>query len=168
LVPGIGKKSAQKFLAQLNQEEFSLEKALDFLSSQKSAKIRAGMEPLTELLQQLQNPDLAPATRLNLALAYYEPILKTHFDDYPKRLRDLEHLLSITARYRVLGDFLNDLTWAAQQYGGNFAPGDTTLSTFIRPKDWNGMRFSLFGPRKDDFHPLIPRNVPKNWKRSGG
>ena len=110
LVPGIGKKSAQKFLAQLNQGEFSLEKAWQILSSQKSAKVRAGLEPLGDLLGQLQNPDLAPATRLNLALAYYEPILKTHFDDYPKRLRDLEHLLTITARYRGLGDFLNDLT----------------------------------------------------------
>ncbi len=110
LVPGIGKKSAQKFLAQLNQNDFSLESALRWLTSQKSAKIRTATEPLAELLDQLQNPDLSPASRLNLALAYYEPILKTHFDDYPKRFRDLEHLLTITARYRALGDFLNDLT----------------------------------------------------------
>ena len=65
----------------------------------KGAKTGAGVEPLADLLRQLQNPDLAPSTRLNLALSYYEPILKTHFDDYPKRLRDLEHLLNITARY---------------------------------------------------------------------
>ncbi len=110
LVPGIGKKGAQKFLAQLNRSDFSLESALQWLTSQKSAKIRTAAAPLAELLLQLQNPDLTPASRLNLALAYYEPILKTHFDDYPKRFRDLEHLLTITARYRVLGDFLNDLT----------------------------------------------------------
>mgnify|MGYP005840174871 CR=1 FL=1 len=110
LVPGIGKKSAQKFLAQLNQNDFSLESALQWLTSQKSAKIRTATEPLAELLSQIQNPDLSPASRLNLALAYYEPILKTRFDDYPKRFRDLEHLLTITARYRALGDFLNDLT----------------------------------------------------------
>ncbi len=110
LVPGIGKKSAQKFLAQLHQDNFSLASALQWLTSHKSAKIRAATEPLAELLDQLQNPDLTPASRLNLALAYYEPILKAHFDDYPKRFRDLEHLLTITARYRALGDFLNDLT----------------------------------------------------------
>jgi len=110
LVPGIGKKSAQKFLALLNQSEFSLESALQWLTSQKSAKVRAAAEPLAELLYQLQNPDLSPAQRLNLALAYYEPILRTNFDDHPKRFRDLEHLLTITARYRSLGDFLNDLT----------------------------------------------------------
>ena len=32
------------------------------------------------------------------------------YDDYPKRIKDLEHLLTITARYRELQAFLNDLT----------------------------------------------------------
>lgn len=110
LVPGIGKKSAQKFLAHLNQPDFSLENARQWLASQKSAKIRAATASLAEILGQLQNPDLSPAQRLNLALGYYEPLLKAHYDDYPKRYRDLEHLLTITARYKVLGDFLADLT----------------------------------------------------------
>ena len=105
LVPGIGKKSAQKFLAQLKQEEFSLEGALQWLASQKSAKARAGLESLADLLEQLRNPDLGPATRLSLALSYYEPILQTHFDDYPKRQKDLKSLFDITARYRKLGRF---------------------------------------------------------------
>ena len=144
LVPGIGKKSAQKFLAQLSQGEFSLDLALQALSTQKSAKTRAGLEPLVELLQQLRNPDLAPATRLNLALSYYEPILKTHFDDYPKRLRDLEHLLTITARYRVLGDFLNDLTLEPPNSMAEIAadPGEyLTLSTIHSAKglEWDAV-----------------------------
>jgi DNA helicase-2/ATP-dependent DNA helicase PcrA len=144
LVPGIGKKSAQKFLAQLSQGEFSLDLALQALSTQKSAKTRAGLEPLVELLQQLRNPDLAPATRLNLALSYYEPILKTHFDDYPKRLRDLEHLLTITARYRVLGDFLNDLTLEPPNSMVEIAadPGEyLTLSTIHSAKglEWDAV-----------------------------
>jgi len=144
LVPGIGKKNAQNFLKQLNQGEFSLEAALQWLTSQKSAKIRAGAEPLAELLQQLQNPDLAPSTRLNLALSYYEPILKAHFDDYPKRLRDLEHLLTITARYRGLGDFLNDLTLEPPNSMAEIAgePGEyLTLSTIHSAKglEWDAV-----------------------------
>ena len=36
-------------------------------------------------------------------LRYYEPLLKrVHPDDYPKRQRDLEHFVSIAARYRSL------------------------------------------------------------------
>jgi DNA helicase-2/ATP-dependent DNA helicase PcrA len=144
LVPGIGKKSAQKFLAQLSRGEFSLEAALEWMTAQKSAKARVGLEPLADLLQQLQNPDLAPASRLNLALSYYEPILKTHFDDYPKRLRDLEHLLTITARYRVLGDFLNDLTLEPPNSMAEIAsePGEyLTLSTVHSAKglEWDAV-----------------------------
>jgi DNA helicase-2/ATP-dependent DNA helicase PcrA len=47
---------------------------------------------------------------MNLALAYYEPLLTQRYDDSPKRLRDLEHLLTITARYKELRSFLNDLS----------------------------------------------------------
>ena len=49
-------------------------------------------------------------TRMNQALAYYEPLAKARYDDYPKRMKDLEHLLTITARYQELQTFLNDLT----------------------------------------------------------
>ena len=49
-------------------------------------------------------------TRMNLALDFYEPLAKVRYDDYPKRMKDLEHLLTITARYRELRSFLNDLT----------------------------------------------------------
>ncbi|MBM4286996.1 MAG: ATP-dependent helicase [Deltaproteobacteria bacterium] len=144
LAPGIGKKTAQKFLARLNQEEFSLDHALAWLGSQKSARARAGVAPLADLLQELQNPDLSPATRLNLALSYYEPIVKTHFDDYPKRLRDLEHLLTITARYRALGDFLNDLTLEPPASMADLTadPGEyLTLSTIHSAKglEWDAV-----------------------------
>lgn len=144
LVPGIGKKSAQKFLTQLPQEGFSLQGALQWLTSQKGARAKAALQPLIELLEQLQSPDLAPATRLNMALSYYEPILKTHFDDYPKRLRDLEHLLTITARYGSLGDFLNDLTLEppASMAEITAEPGEyLTLSTIHSAKglEWDAV-----------------------------
>jgi DNA helicase-2/ATP-dependent DNA helicase PcrA len=144
LVPGIGKKSAQKFLAQLKQGEFSLATALQWLTSQKSAKARAGLESLADLLQELQNPDLGPATRLGLALAYYEPILQTHFDDYPKRQKDFKSLVEITERYRKLDDFLNDLTLEPPNSMAEIAaePGEyLTLSTIHSAKglEWDAV-----------------------------
>ncbi|MDD3579515.1 MAG: ATP-dependent helicase [Desulfobacca sp.] len=108
LVPGVGKKTSQKLLILLKQEDFTLLSALAWLNAQKGSK--QGLKSLAELLAQLNEPTLSPATQLNLALAHYEPILKTRFDDYPKRFRDLEHLVTITARYRQLGNLLNDLT----------------------------------------------------------
>ena len=44
-----------------------------------------------------------------LVLNYYLPYLKEHYDDYPRRLRDLEQLLTIMERYERLNDFLDDM-----------------------------------------------------------
>jgi DNA helicase-2/ATP-dependent DNA helicase PcrA len=40
---------------------------------------------------------------------YYLPVLRELFDDYPKREKDLEHLLSIMERYNSLDEFLTDM-----------------------------------------------------------
>ena len=48
--------------------------------------------------------------RLAALSAYYVPLLKAEYDDYPKRLKDLEHLQTIAERYQSLETFLADLT----------------------------------------------------------
>ncbi|MFP3866615.1 MAG: ATP-dependent helicase [Desulfobacteraceae bacterium] len=108
LVPGVGKKTSQKFLTRLREEDFTWPSAMAWLTARKGAK--GDLKALAELLAQLNDPTLTPAAQLNVALSHYEPLLQTRFDDYPKRYRDLEHLVTITARYRQLGNFLNDLT----------------------------------------------------------
>jgi DNA helicase-2/ATP-dependent DNA helicase PcrA len=42
-------------------------------------------------------------------LRYYQPILEKKYDDYPKRAKDLEHLLTIMERYQRLENFLSDM-----------------------------------------------------------
>ena len=44
-----------------------------------------------------------------LALDCYRPYLEKRFDDYPRRLRDLEQLLDIMERYKSLEAFLSDM-----------------------------------------------------------
>ena len=66
-----------------------------------------------EMLQQLYN-SIAPSAQTvfemgEAILDYYVPILKSKFDDFPKRLKDLEQLLVITQRYNSLDDFLSDM-----------------------------------------------------------
>jgi DNA helicase-2/ATP-dependent DNA helicase PcrA len=43
-------------------------------------------------------------------LQYYLPKLKERFDDHPRRVRDIEQLLTIMERYDHLEDFLADMT----------------------------------------------------------
>jgi DNA helicase-2/ATP-dependent DNA helicase PcrA len=40
---------------------------------------------------------------------YYNPILQNRFDDHPKRVKDLEHLVTIMDRYQDLESFLADM-----------------------------------------------------------
>ena len=46
---------------------------------------------------------------MNHIYEYYLPILKAQYDDYPKRMRDLEHLHTIAEGYQGVETFLSDL-----------------------------------------------------------
>lgn len=142
LAPGIGKKKAEKFLVQLARQGFTLEAALEWLKGQ--SRGRTDLTPLADLLTRLAEPGMSPVGRLNLALTYYEPLMQARFDDYSKRRRELEHLVNITARYRELGDFLNDLTLEPPSSQGDLTPvrGDfLTLSTIHSAKglEWEAV-----------------------------
>jgi DNA helicase II / ATP-dependent DNA helicase PcrA len=106
LVPGVGRATCNKFNSQV-QSGFDLAAGVQWLRSQRRPQ---ELKDLAELMESLNAPGQTLMTRMNLALAYYEPLAKARYDDYPKRIKDLEHLLTITARYRELQTFLNDLT----------------------------------------------------------
>ncbi len=105
LVPGVGRGTGAKFTDQL-KGDFNLDKALNWLQGRK----QAGLKDLAEVLDLTKDKSQTLMSKLNLALSHYEPLMQARFDDYPKRQRDLEHLLTITARYSELRSFLNDLT----------------------------------------------------------
>ena len=106
LVPGVGRQTCNRFNSQV-QGGFDLAAAVKWLRSQRRPP---ELKNLAELMERLDAPGQTLISRMNLALAYYEPLAKTRYDDYLKRLKDLEHLLNITARYQELQTFLNDLT----------------------------------------------------------
>jgi len=66
-------------------------------------------EKLRKKLESLDGNNL-PLVEIGASLMrYYEPILEKKYDDYPKRAKDLEHLLTIMERYRSLENFLSDM-----------------------------------------------------------
>ena len=106
LVPGVGRQTCARFTSQI-KGNFTLETALEWLRRQRRPQ---GLKEVADLLARLRGSGQTLVSRMNLALSYYEPLARARYDDYPKRLKDLEHLLTITARYRELRSFLNDLT----------------------------------------------------------
>ena len=66
-------------------------------------------ERFTAALGDLQAETL-PVAEIGARLAhYYQPLLEKRFDDYPKRAKDLEHVLTIMERYESLERFLSDM-----------------------------------------------------------
>ncbi|HEY7533306.1 MAG TPA: 3'-5' exonuclease, partial [Nitrospiraceae bacterium] len=53
--------------------------------------------------------DRRTAEQVNHIYEYYLPILKEQYDDYPKRIRDLDHLHTIAEGYPEVEAFLSDL-----------------------------------------------------------
>ena len=69
-----------------------------------------GSEDLSLTLESLAGAgELRPAEQVNHIYEYYLPILKAQYDDYPKRMRDLEHLHTIAEGYQEVETFLSDL-----------------------------------------------------------
>jgi DNA helicase-2/ATP-dependent DNA helicase PcrA len=86
----------------------------------------------------------SPSAQLSSVLRFYRPILKTRYDDHPRRARDLEHLQAIAKRYKNSADLLSDVAMdpsdAAQVNGrARAGAGEVTLSTVHSAKglEWD-------------------------------
>jgi len=69
-----------------------------------------GLSRLAETLAKVKALEAAPPEALGPLHDYYLPQLKRKYDDYPKRIKDLEHLRTMSARYKSLDRFLAEIT----------------------------------------------------------
>ncbi len=101
LIERVGPATAEKLFLAVGREGI---RALE-----NARKRLPGLGPLIDALKAIQAGGLSPVKMGEIALRHYLPILRRRYDDHPKRLRDLEQLLSIMERYDVLLDFLDDM-----------------------------------------------------------
>ena len=107
LLEGIGPKKSAQLVAQVVQEATPGPWLVEMAQRMRST----GLGEFAACIERLNDMAASsPADLLSLAMAYYVPILKQRYDDYPKRIRDLEHIQAIAARYDLLQVFLSDLT----------------------------------------------------------
>jgi DNA helicase-2/ATP-dependent DNA helicase PcrA len=105
LVDGVGPKKAQDLLAGLLKTDQQ-----GRVLCAAAGRSATGLKHLGATLERLSHDQhQGPAVLVDQACEYYLPILKDQHDDYPKRIRDLEHLRTMAESYVDLGDFLNDL-----------------------------------------------------------
>jgi DNA helicase-2/ATP-dependent DNA helicase PcrA len=106
LLEGIGSQMSQKITHWIVEGNQASERLRAFESK---GKVAHGLKTLAQVLEACSGGE-SPAEKLQYLMQYYVPILKRKYvDDYPKRLRDLEHFQGITERYRSLERLLSDM-----------------------------------------------------------
>lgn len=106
LLEGVGPQMSQKIIAWLLAGSHPVERLRSFAAKGKAAQ---GLKTLAQVFQVATEAE-QPVEQTQYLMQYYAPILKrTHPDDYPKRLKDLEHFQGITERYRSLERLLTDM-----------------------------------------------------------
>jgi DNA helicase-2/ATP-dependent DNA helicase PcrA len=109
LIEGVGPKKARELMASLFRDQATDRLSIEALRAI-SGRSGRGLNDLVQMLEKVgRDAALTPAEQVNRVYEYYLPILKEHYDDYPKRMRDLEHLYTMAERYHNLEGFLSDL-----------------------------------------------------------
>ena len=103
----IGPKSAQTLYDHVCRQKQGLQ---GFLEDQSRLATKPDVQRLKDVLATIDDATLSPGGQGEHILAYYLPILKQRFDDYPNPPLDLEPLLAILKTYESLESFLEDMT----------------------------------------------------------
>lgn len=106
LLEGVGPQLSQKVVRWLLERVNPTERLRSFEATGKAAH---GLRTLAQVLEACSK-EHRPADQAQYLMQYYLPILKRKYpDDYPKRLRDMEHFQGMTERYRSLERLLSDM-----------------------------------------------------------
>jgi DNA helicase-2/ATP-dependent DNA helicase PcrA len=106
LLEGVGPQMSQRITEWLLAASQPVERLRSF---EARGKITQGLKTLAQVLQYASEAE-RPAEQIQYLMQYYVPVLRrTHPDDHPKRLKDLEHFQGIAERYRSLERLLSDM-----------------------------------------------------------
>ena len=106
LISKVGPKSARTIYAGIRRTGLGAQGLLQVPLTKSQSE---ALEPLRELIAAVTDAPLSLVHTGEHILRYYLPILKRQYDDHPRRLRDLQQMLSIMERYDNLQDFLADM-----------------------------------------------------------
>jgi DNA helicase-2/ATP-dependent DNA helicase PcrA len=111
LLEGIGPRTARRIVEALRsgplrwEDSASMEAVLAGIS----AAARSSLAELWELLRELALRQVPPPELLRRLAAFYKPLLHRRYDDHHKRWKDIEAVIVLAERYRLLREFLADL-----------------------------------------------------------
>ncbi len=109
LMRKVGAKTADRIMAEL-----SYGKDLLNIDPKLTGKIE-DLKLLLEVLSKVEGKKQDPSELISIFLKYYQPLLKDKYDDFNKRLNDLDSLERIASRYTSLEVFLTDMALEAPE-----------------------------------------------------
>src|SRR2546426_5327356 len=109
LIEGVGPRKSQAFIESILAKEAKGLDALREAAAKGSGPGAQGFQELVRVLEEVSGGRMTPAEQMKAVCGYYLPILKQHYDDYPKRIKDVEHPYTIAPRYGKLESLLADL-----------------------------------------------------------
>lgn len=110
LLDGLGPKTADDVFRHLGSAADATQAAALLATYPKRGAYTRELGRLAELLREVAPEAIAPDEQVARVVGFYAPMLRhLHPEDYPKREKDLEHFLTIAARYRTLSGLLSDM-----------------------------------------------------------
>ena len=140
LIKNIGHSKSQAILEWLKEEGCQPGQIAEWPGAGKG---NDGLKVFSQLMKQLSEKKFTPQKAVEAIIKYYEPTLKEKFDDFPRRQRDLEQLVSMGGRYQKMQAFLDDLLLEPPSSTADLAPREgedvLTLSTVHSAKglEWD-------------------------------
>lgn len=106
LLEGVGPRGAQRIIDAI------IDGSIDLTTNGVEAARRLGNQAVARLfdeLHRLVDEGIPLPEKVDMLVEYYRPVMKRKYDDYTKRLKDVEVFAEIAGRYRSLGSFLSDM-----------------------------------------------------------
>jgi DNA helicase-2/ATP-dependent DNA helicase PcrA len=106
LIDGIGPKGAENIFQWI--QKGSPAEQLETYGAR--AQYVNELRRLAVLWREVESDDLSPGEKVAHVASHYVPLMRLiHREDYPKREKDLDHLIAVAGRYQTLSGLLSDM-----------------------------------------------------------
>lgn len=117
MLEGVGHKTAERLIGAFHPAR-SLQHACECVESAASTpRLKRSVPELLSMLREAGSRPEAVVLQYNTVLEYLRPRLQARYDDWPRRLQDLDALAQIASRYRQLEDLITDIALETPERG---------------------------------------------------
>jgi DNA helicase-2/ATP-dependent DNA helicase PcrA len=106
MLDGVGPRTASKMVELISSPDFNLKEdiKLNYTPKGKDAVSR-----LMDFIRDIKDAKMSISDKANMISDFYRPLLSAKYDDWQKRMKDIETFVTISERYTNINDLLNEM-----------------------------------------------------------